>query len=229
MIEEPPLLTLRRNFKRPTEQQVDAFRGVQTGFVVDAMNGRGALDGQIKPVSDDQAQFCGVAVTCHAGPADILAPFSAIEIAGPGDIVVTATDGYVATAVAGDRMLGIARNRGIEGFVTDGYVRDVTGIRDVGVPCFCTGITPNSPACNGPGTVGQPIVLGGASVDSGDIILGDTDGVVVVPYAKIDQVIASLKLVQAAEAELDAKVADGLKTPGFIQEIFDSGRIQEID
>ena len=229
MIEEPPILTLRRNFERPTQAQVDAFRGVQTGFVVDAMNGRGALDGRIKPCSENQAQFCGVAVTCHAGPADILAPFSAIEISGPGDIVVVATDGYQATAVAGDRMMGIAKNRGVEGFVTDGYVRDVTGIREVGLPCFCTGITPNSPVCNGPGTVGQRIVLGGATVDSGDIIIGDLDGVVVVPFAIIDTVIASLKVVTAAEAELDAKVLAGLKTPDFIKKIFESGRVLEID
>jgi len=229
MIEEPPLLTLRRNFARPTKVQVDAFRGVQTGFVVDAMKGRGALDSRIKPCKDDQAIFCGVAVTCHAGPADILAPFSAIEISGPGDIVVVATDGYQATAVAGDRMLGIAKNRGVEGFVTDGCVRDVTGICEVGLPCFCTGITPNSPVCNGPGTVGQRIVLGGATVDSGDIITGDLDGVVVVPFAIIDEVIASLKIVCALEKELDAKVHEGLRTPDFIKEIFEGGRIKEID
>ncbi len=229
MIEEPPVLTLRRNFERPTAAQVSAFKGVQTGFVVDAMSGRGAMDGTIKPVTEDQSTFCGVAVTCHAGPADIMAPFAAIEIAGPGDIVVVATDGYVATAVSGDNMLGIAQNRGVEGFVTDGYVRDVIGIRRVGLPCFCTGITPNSPACHGPGTVGQKIVLGGVSVDSGDIILGDLDGVVVVPFAKIDSVIAQLNIVRAAEAELDAKVQGGLKSMPFMQEIFKSGKIKEID
>lgn len=229
MIEDPPAITLRRNFDRPTAEQVSAFSGVQTGFVVDAMYGRGALDGQIKAVSEEQSVFCGVAVTCHAGPADIMAPFAAIEIAGPGDIIVAATDGYQATAVAGDNMLGIAQNRGIEGFVTDGFVRDVIGIRRVGLPCFCTGITPNSPACNGPGTVGQPIVLGGVAVNSGDIILGDLDGVVVVPYDKIDDTIARLEIVQAAEAELDASVRNGLKTAPFMEAIFKSGKIQEID
>lgn len=229
MIKEPPILTLRRNFPRPTQAQVDAFKGVQTGFVVDAMKGRGALDGTIKPCSNDQAVFCGVAVTAHAGPADIIGPFSAIEISGPGDIVVVATDGYQATAVAGDRMLGIAKNRGVEGFVTDGYVRDVTGILDVGVPCFCTGITPNSPAANGPATVGQRITLGGATVNAGDIIIGDRDGVVVVPFAIIDQVIADLKVVCELEKELDTKVLEGLKTPGFIKELFESDRVKMID
>jgi len=229
MIEEPPVLTLRRNFARPTAAQVAAFKGLQTGFVIDAMNGRGAMDGRIKPVSEAQSTFCGVAVTCHAGPADVMAPFAAIEIAGPGDIVVVATDGYVETAVSGDIMLGIAQNRGVEAFVTDGYVRDVVGIRQVGLPCFCSGITPNSPACHGPGTVGQKIVLGGVSVDSGDIILGDLDGVVIVPLAIIDTVIAQLDVVRAAEAELEAKVKAGLKSMPFMDDLFKSGKIKEID
>jgi 4-hydroxy-4-methyl-2-oxoglutarate aldolase len=229
MIEEPLALTLRRNFHRPTTVQVDAFRGVQTGFVVDAMKGRGALDARIKPCSDSQAIFSGVAVTTHAGPADIMGPFSAIEISDPGDIVVVATDGYQATAVAGDRMLGIAKNRGVKGFVTDGCVRDVSGIIDVGVPCFCTGVTPNSPVCNGPATVGLRITIGGAIVEAGDIILGDLDGVVVVPFVMIDNVIDTLKVVMKLEKELDAEVTDGLLTPGFIKELFESNKIKEID
>jgi 4-hydroxy-4-methyl-2-oxoglutarate aldolase len=229
MIEEPLALTLRRNFHRPTTVQVDAFRGVQTGFVVDAMKGRGALDARIKPCSDSQAIFSGVAVTTHAGPADIMGPFSAIEISDPGDIVVVATDGYQATAVAGDRMLGIAKNRGVKGFVTDGCVRDVSGIIDVGIPCFCTGVTPNSPVCNGPATVGLRITIGGAIVESGDIILGDLDGVVVVPFAMIDNVIDTLKVVMKLEKELDAQVTDGLLTPSFIKELFESNKIKEID
>ena len=229
MIEEAPLLTLRRNFDRPTPAQVAALKGVQTGFIVDAMKGRGALDGRIKPVDENHAEICGVAVTCYAGPADILAPFAAIEIAQPGDIVVTATDAFEATAVAGDNMLWIAKNKGVQGFVTDGFVRDLIGIREVGVPCFCAGVTPNSPACNGPGTVGQTIAMGGVSINSGDIILGDLDGAVVVPYAMIDDVIAKLKTVLSLEEELNGKVRNGLTIAPFMADIFAGGRIQEID
>ena len=89
------------------------------------MKGRGALGARITPCSDGQAIFCGVAVTTHAGPADIMGSFSAIETSGPGDIVIEATEGYQATAVVGDRMLGIAKNNGVEEFVTDGCVRCV--------------------------------------------------------------------------------------------------------
>jgi 4-hydroxy-4-methyl-2-oxoglutarate aldolase len=228
MIEDPPLLTLRRNFPRPTAEQLAAFEGVQTGFVVDAMQGRGALDCAIKPIDTDQAAFHGVAVTSDNGPADNLAVFCSLDVAQPGDVLVAATDGFLATAVSGDLLLGMARNKGVVGFVTDGCVRDVVGICDVGMPCFSAGVTPNSPARNGPGSVGQPVVVGGVAVGSGDIVIGDIDGVVVVPYAMVDDVIAALAGIRAAEADLDAKVKAGLTTPPFIADLLSSGRIEEI-
>ncbi|MFM8990289.1 MAG: RraA family protein, partial [Alphaproteobacteria bacterium] len=163
MIEDPPLLTVRRRFARPTRAQLDAFAGVPTGFVADAMNGRGALDARIKPIGRTPASFHGVAITCHAGPADNLALFGALAHGEPGDVMVCATDGFAETAETGDLLLGMARNRGLAGFGTEGMVRDVPGIEGVGLPCFAAGVTPNSPARNGPGTVGMPVVVGGVA------------------------------------------------------------------
>src|SRR5262249_46775092 len=158
MIENPPLLTIRRKFQRPDTQVVAALKGVPTGFVVDALGGRGALDGRIKPLTS-AAQFHGVAITCEAGPADNLAVFGALATAEPGDVIVCAADGFEKTSVVGDLLLGMMKNRGLAGFVTDGYVRDITGLEAVGLPCFAAGATPNSAARNGPGTVGLPIVI----------------------------------------------------------------------
>jgi 4-hydroxy-4-methyl-2-oxoglutarate aldolase len=112
--------------------------------------------------------------------------------------------------------------------VTDGFVRDLAGIRSVGLPCFAAGLTPNSPARNGPGTVGLPIVAGGVAVGPGDIVLGDEDGVVVVPFAQIEAAVARLPAVRAAEAALDAKVKSGLQVPDFIQALIDGGKFREI-
>ncbi|MFM8682066.1 MAG: RraA family protein [Alphaproteobacteria bacterium] len=229
MIEDPPLLTVRRRFARPTRAQLDAFAGVPTGFVADAMNGRGALDARIKPIGRTPASFHGVAITCHAGPADNLALFGALAHGEPGDVMVCATDGFAETAVTGDLLLGMARNRGLAGFVTDGMVRDVPGIEGVGLPCFAAGVTPNSPARNGPGTVGMPVVVGGVAVGSGDIVVGDGDGIVIVPFAAIDAVVARLVAVKAAEAALDAKVRGGLQLPDFIRAMMDAGRFREVD
>jgi 4-hydroxy-4-methyl-2-oxoglutarate aldolase len=227
MIEDPPLLQIRRRFTRPAAAQLKAFRGLQTGFAVDAMNGRGAMDGRIKPIGESGA-FSGVALPCHAGPGDNLAVFGALAIAKPGDVIVCGADGFAETAVIGDLLLGMMKNRGIAAFVTDGFVRDLRGIRSVALPCYAAGITPNSPARNGPGTVGLPTVVGGMAVSAGDIVIGDEDGVVIVPAARLKQTIERLPAVLAAEADLDAKVKAGLEMPDFFQSLIDAGRFTDV-
>ena len=228
MIKDPPLLTISRNFLRPSASDVAAFAGVPTGYAVDAMGGRGTLDYRIKPLAPATSVLVGVALTCQCGPADNLALFAALATAHPGDILVAATDGFTATAVTGDLMVGMAKNRGIRGVVTDGLVRDVAGILPIGLPVYCAGITANSPVRNGPGTVGLPIVLGGATVASGDLVIGDNDGIVIVPRDQVGTVLKKLPDIRAAEAALEAKVKGGLEVPDFIQAILDSDRVVEI-
>src|SRR5262245_59315972 len=102
MIEDPPLLTIRRRFDRPDGEVIRGFTGVPVSQVVDAMGGRGALHHVIKSVSPGTVALVGVAVTCHCGPADNLAVFGALDVAGGGDIIVAATDSFAGTAVTGD-------------------------------------------------------------------------------------------------------------------------------
>jgi len=228
MIKDPPLLRIRRGFTRPTEALLAGFAGIPTGYLVDAMNGSGCLDYRIKPLVQRKTVMVGTAVTCHAGPSDNLALFGAVHAARKGDVLVAATDAYMGAAITGDLLLGMARNRGVAGLVTDGLVRDLVGILDVDIPVYCAGLTANSPARNGPGTVGLPIVLGGVRVDSGDIVVGDRDGIVIVPLAEAANVLGRLGGIKAAEASLEAKVKAGLEIPDFIQAIMESGRVEEI-
>lgn len=217
MIEDAPKIRIAKELRRPRPEQMAALRGVPTGFVVDALGGSGGLDYRIKPVVSEQAAFCGVALTCDAGPADNLAVFAALRLLQPGDVLAAATGGHAGCAVAGDLLLGMARNCGAVAFVTDGCVRDIPGLREVGLPCFALGVTPNSPAREGPGTVGFPLVLAGAAIATGDILVGDQDGVVVVPFERIDEVLVRLDAVRTAEAELEAKVKAGLRLPPFLE------------
>ena len=228
MIEDPPLLKIKRSFTRPTEELLAAFAGVSTGYIVDAMGGRGCLDYRIKPLVAGSSVMVGTAVTCDAGPADNLALYGALYLSRPGDILVAATASCTATAIVGDLLLGMARNRGVVGFVTDGLVRDIVGIQAVGLPVYCAGVTANSPARNGPGTAGLPVILGNIRIGSGDIVVGDRDGVVVVPLAEAASVLGRLASVKAAEAALDAKVRAGLQFPDFAQAILESDRVEEI-
>ena len=157
-----------------------------------------------------------MALTCDAGPADNLALVAALPVVQPGDVLVAATGGYTGCAITGDLVLGMARNCGAVGFITDGCVRDLPGIRAVGLPCYCVGVTPNSPARSGPGTVGFPVTVGGHVIASGDVIVADADGVVVVPQARLDEVIARLPAIRQSEAELDEAVRKGLRVPAFL-------------
>ncbi len=228
MIKDPPLLKIRRGFPRPTEALLAAFAGLPTGYIVDAMRGRGCLDHRIKPLAPTSTVLVGTAVTSHSGPGDNLALFGALDAARRGDILVAATDAFMETAVTGDLLLGMARNRGVAGFVTDGVVRDIVGVLAVGLPVYCAGVTANSAARNGPGTVGLPVVLGGVQIASGDILVGDRDGVVVVPLAEAQAVLARIAEVKAAEADLEAKVKAGLEIPDFITALLKSDRVEEI-
>lgn len=229
MIEDPPLLTVRRNFPRPTASQVDALRGVATGVVVDCMDGRGALHHAIKPVTPDATSFTGVAVTCHTGPADNLAVFAAMDICQSGDVIMIATDEFLSTAVVGDLVVGMAANIGAVGMVTDGAVRDVAGICEAGISCFGAAVTPNSPARNGPGTAGLSIVCGGVPIASGDIVVADADGVVIVPQDQVEAVLERIPDVLAAEAALEEKVKAGLQMPDFAKDILRGNRVLRVD
>lgn len=229
MIKDPPLLTVRRNFPRPSEAVLRALRNVPTGFIVDCMNGRGALDYRIKPLDPDNCKFVAPVVTCHPGPGDNLAVFAALEIAQRGDAIFIATDTFTKTAVAGDNMMAMGRNRGVVGLVTDGLMRDIDGILPVGLPAFCQGITPNSCTRNGPGTAGMPVVMGGICVDAGEIAVADQDGVVVIPHDQFDHVCATLPQVREAEENLSRQIRLGLDNMEGIRELLDSDRTEHVD
>jgi len=219
MIEEPPMIRRKESVRRPSEKQLASFYDVPTGFVADAMGGRGAMTFTIKPIITEQHRICGVALPVECGPADNMAVVLALPHVKKGDVIIAATDGFMGTAVTGDLVLGMIRNLGGVGFVTDGAVRDIQGIMDMGLPCFASGVTPNSAVRNGPGSINLPIVCGGVAVDAGDIIIGDLDGIVVVPFALIDETIERLKQVKIAEAELLPQIKGGLGIPNFVKKL----------
>jgi 4-hydroxy-4-methyl-2-oxoglutarate aldolase len=232
MIEEPPLLKIKSTLRRPTDVQIAAFKGVQTGFVVDALFGGGALSSNIQPIGGGRDLDCvaaGPALTADCRPADILATLAALQFIRPGDVVVSAFAAHQGCAAAGDRVAGMIKNNGAAGFVTDGPVRDYAGVIAAGLPVWCTGLTPASPFSKGPGSVGFPIQIGGQEVETGDMVIADRDGVVVVPFEKIDEVIAGLARIKELEAALDAEVADGLKIPTPISEMLASDRVEYVE
>ena len=125
--------------------------------------------------------------------------------------------------------MGMARNCKVAGLVTDGLVRDPEGIRQVGLPVFCRGVTPNSPVRNGPGTIGFPVVVGGVKVESGDIIAADSEGVVVIPQKELAVVLQRIPEIQSAEKRTEQAVAEGMKMLDSVRELLNSDKVEYVE
>ena len=228
MIEDPPLLTILRDRPRPDAALVARLAGAMTGHVIDAMDGAGAMAAAIKPIDPARAAFVGVALPCQTGPGDNLAVMAALALARPGDVIVAAADGFAGSAIMGDNVAWMARNAGAVALVTDGAARDAAGIREIGLPLFAAAVTPNSCARSGPGRVGLPVVCGGVAIAAGDVLVGDADGVVVIPVALLGAVVARLDRVREAERALQTRIGEGITHLDAVAALLASDRVRYV-
>ncbi|MHA1728011.1 MAG: 3-hexulose-6-phosphate synthase [Promethearchaeota archaeon] len=161
---------------------VDAFMGVSTANISDAMHKTGEMHG-LKPVWEGfpgELKFAGPAVTVRTYNGDWSAPVRAIDHAKPGDvIVIDACEGE--TAVWGELATNSCRSQGVVGVVIDGAVRDIDDIRKMKFPLFARHFTPTAGEPKGFGEINAPIECAGCHVESGDWIVGDESGVMVIP------------------------------------------------
>ena len=216
------------NDDRPDPDLLKAFEGWSTGNICDANGRLGAMDYRIKPLNLDW-HFVGAAVTVRARPVDNLILYKALDLAGPGDVLVITNDGFTNASILGDLVCAIAKSKGVAAIVTDGLVRNAAGIRKIGLPVFATGISPNSPHKDGPGEINFPISCGDLPIHPGDVIVGDEDGVVVVAQGDAPTVLKELQKVGAKESEMKAKIEAGWTLPEWMDEALSKKGIQVID
>ena len=193
---------------RAPDELLARFRGLGTGPVCDALGRFAAMDHQIKPL-DPGMELVGSALTVWTRPCDNIAIYKALEMAQPNDVLVIATNGYTTNSVSGELTTLVGRARGRAGMVIDGMVRDSREIIEIGLPVFARGLTPNSPYKDGPAKINVPVTCGGASVNPGDIVVGDTDGVVVVPQETAEAVLERVAAIHAKEAGIRAEIEAG--------------------
>jgi regulator of RNase E activity RraA len=182
---------------------VDAFRGLASSNVADAMGRFGFMDPGIQ--SRSGLPLCGLAVTVNARPGDNLMVHKALQVAEPGDIVVVSTNGNTTSAVFGELMCRTAVARGLGGIVVDGAIRDADGMTALGFPAFSRTVTPGGCDKDGPGEINVSVSCGGAVVHPGDIVIGDRDGIAVVHRADAAEV---LELVRALVKNEERRVAE---------------------
>ncbi|MHA2961292.1 RraA family protein [Priestia megaterium] len=156
------------------------FEEIPTTCISDTMEGLNNLDPTIKPLKESY-KVAGRAFTVKMPVGDNLVVLKAIREAKPGDVLVIDAKGDTYRAIAGDFIVGMAQTLGIKGIVVDGVIRDIEGTKQLNYPVFCKGTTIAASSKVGMGEINIPISCGGQTIHPGDIIVGDADGVVVIP------------------------------------------------
>ncbi|ACL56226.1 RraA family protein [Methylobacterium nodulans] len=195
-----------------TAEEIARWRAVPVAVVVDLGQNLGQIDPAIRPLlpAGRQPRLFGRAVTALCEPPDFGAVLHALDLIGLGDVLVIAAGGHAETAMIGEIVGGQLRRRGGAGLVCDGAVRDVgtlAGWSDL--PVFTRFVTPRGPASAERGAVNAPVVIGGALVTPGDLVIGDDDGLVALSPAMIRARIGDAEAKLAREAEWEASLAAG--------------------
>lgn len=185
---------------------IEQFKNIPTTAISDVLKGMNNINPSVKPLKDDY-HIAGRAFTVKTAVGDNLAVLRAIKEAKPGDIIVVDAKGDTYRAIAGDFVVGMMQTMGFGGLVVDGVIRDIVDIRGLNFPVFSKGTTVSSGGKNGPGETNTPISCGGAQVNPGDIIVGDIDGVVVIPQERAEEVLEKSKQKIADDDAREAKIS----------------------
>ena len=190
------------DFERPSPELVAAFEGIPSSNIGDCVKKMNCMFGGIR--SWNNKTLLGTAFTVKCPSGDNLAAQFALDYAQPGDIIVVDGAGYTDRAMVGGMMLAYAEMRGIGGFVVNGAVRDLDDIRASSLPVFAKAVTPLGPYREGPGEINVPVCCGGQVVMPGDILVGDNDGVVVIPRRDAEELlIAARKQLAGEQSDLE--------------------------
>lgn len=204
-----PGFRIRSTIQRPPADLIARIAEYQTPDISDMLNRMYTMNPGIKGV-DDSCRIVGPACTVKVFPGDNLMVHKALDVAQPGDVIVIDTSESYKNAVLGDLVANKAKHRGIAGFIVDGLIRDVNGIRETGLPVFSRGLTPFGPLHRGPGELNFPISCGGIVVSPGDIVAADNNGIVVIRQEFAQQTATNLDTHREALEDYIANVKRGI-------------------
>ncbi len=179
------------NFKRPSPELVNQFKDIPSSNISDAMRRMYSIFKGVRPFN--KLPLLGVALTVKLPVGDNLAAQAALDYAQPGDIIVLDGAGYSDRALVGGMMLEYAKIKKIGGFVVDGAIRDLDEVKSSDIPVFAKSVTTLGPYREGPGEINVPVVCGGQVIMPGDILVGDSDGIVVIPREFAEEVLLKAK------------------------------------
>ncbi|MBF7144685.1 MULTISPECIES: RraA family protein [Pseudomonas] len=203
--------------RKVSAQWVSRYRDVPVANVSDSMHRMTAGGARLRPMHREGV-LAGPALTVKARPGDNLMLHYAIDIAEPGDVIVVDAGGDLSNALIGEMMVAYAEKRGVAGIVINGAIRDAGSIGAGTFPLFAAGISHRGPYKDGPGEINVPIAIDGMVIEPGDLVIGDDDGLLCVPYDHVEAVYGRAAAKHEAELKQMQQIAEGTNSRAWVLE-----------
>lgn len=201
--------TIVEDVERPDGDVVAGFEGIPAAVIADVTGKYECImDADVKPIWDVESMV-GTAITVKTYPGDNLMIHRALTLTEPGDVLVVDANEYIEAGLWGELLSTSARTNGLAGTIVDGAVRDVKATANLGYPVYARAVSPKGSYKARPGSINVSISCGGVSVDPGDIVIGDAEGVAVVEAEAAEAVLEDARAKLDAEAEVRRRVKEG--------------------
>lgn len=194
--------------RRTSSADVEKFRGIPVANISDVMSRLTAGGARLRPMHDG-TPLAGPALTVRTRPGDNLLVHKAIELAQPGDVIVVDAGGDLTNAIIGELMTTYAARRNLGGIVINGAIRDAGTIGRGSFPVYAAGVTHRGPYKDGPGEINAVIAIDGMTIEPGDLVLGDEDGFLVIPFDHINAIYTATQGKQDLETKMMADIEAG--------------------
>ena len=202
-------LQILQRTRRVSAHHVQAYTGIPVANISDCMTRMTAAGPRLRAMYKSGHHLAGPALTVKTRPGDNLMIHKALTMAQPGDVIVVDAGGDLTNSLFGELMVTTAISRRVAGVVLNGAVRDSEMIANGNFPLYAAGVTHRGPYKDGPGEINVPIAIDGMVIQPGDLIVGDADGLLCVPYDDVEEMLVAVRKKMEAERRTLADIAAG--------------------
>lgn len=219
--------------KKPEAPQelLDAFSTIPAANIADTMGRLVGMHPRIKLQSAPKNPInVGRALTIKTRSGDNLMLHKALNMAKPGDVIILSNDGGESyRSLIGEIMFTYLASRGAAGIIIDGPIRDIDAVRKMEMPIYATGTNPAGPYKEGPGEINVPISCGGISINPGDIIVMDEDGVIVIPLQEAETVLKNARAFQEKDEAKLLAAQEGRAKREWVDALIEKKEVEILD
>jgi len=199
-------ITVYPEWPRPEQELVQSLSAYPPALIGDVRKRLDMMSADIRCLTPG-ARLAGTALPIQIWEGDNLAIHRGLDEAKPGDVLVISGNGVTNRSVFGGILAEICLHKGVTGVIVDGAVRDIEEMNEMGLAVFARSVVPAGPSKNGPGYVGKPVACGNVVCNPGDVVIGDQDGIVVIPQSELNETLQALP----AQENLERQIRDRIK------------------